>query len=263
VDVHGSVHALYVFRGAAELLGGLLLTVRRTALLGALVSFGVLANIVMLNFCYDVPVKLYSAHLLLMAFFLIVPDVRRLVDVFVLNRRTEPVPVRPFFRRAWLRHGTAVLRTLIVLAYVGYLLNDAAEVNRTFTKRDPKSPLRGIWSVDEFVVDGQARPPLVTDTDRWRRVVFDVPITMAVQLMSDSRVRYNLVQGQGVLKLGKRDDPKWKTQLAWRQPKPDLLEIEGPLDGHKVLVKLHREKVPKFLLTTRGFHWINERPFNR
>lgn len=252
-----------VFGGAMEMLGGLLLTVRRTALLGALVSFGVLANVVMLNFCYDVPVKLYSAHLLLMAVFLIVPDARRLIDVFVRNRRVEPVPMQPLFRRAWLRHGTVVLRTLLVLAYTGYLLNFSAENAGAFYKRDPKWPLRGVWSVDEYVVDGQARPPLVTDADRWRRVVFDLPTTMAVQLMSDSRVRYNLKQENAVLALARRDDPKWKTALAWRKPKPDLLEIEGPMDGHKVLVKLHREEVPKFLLTTRGFHWINERPFNR
>jgi hypothetical protein len=94
-------------------------------------------------------------------------------------------------------------------------------------------------------------------------VVFDLPTTMAVQLMSDSRVRYNLQQKDAVLALARRDDPKWKTALTWRKPKPDLLEIEGPMDGHKVLVKLHREETPKFLLTTRGFHWINERPFNR
>lgn len=253
-----------VFGGAAELLGGLLLTVRRTALLGALVSFGVLANIVMLNFCYDVPVKLYSSHLLLMAVFLIVPDLRRLIDVFVRNRRAEPVPMPSLFRRAWLRHGTVVLGTLLVLAYTGYNLSFSYQNSQTYAKRDPKWPLHGVWSVDEYVVDGQARPPLTTDRDRWRRVVFDIPTTMAVQLMSDSRLRYNILgQSPGVLNLGKRDDLKWKTKVAWRKANPDRLEIEGPIDGHKILVKLHREPVPKFLLTTRGFHWINERPFNR
>jgi hypothetical protein len=253
-----------VFGGAMEMLGGLLLTVRRTALLGALVSFGVLLNIVMLNFCYDVPVKLYSSHLLLMAAFLIAPDVRRLVDVFVLNRRAAPVPMQPVFRRAWLHHGTVVLRTLLVLAFATFMVKSSADNVRTYFTSNPKWPLRGVWSVDEFLVDGQARPPLVTDTGRWRRVVFDLPSTMAVQLMSDSRLRYNiLTQERGVLHLGKRDDLKWKTEVAWRKPSPDRLEIEGPIDGHKLFVKLHREPVPKFLLMTRGFHWINERPFNR
>ena len=259
----GSSTAYNVFAGAAEMIGGLLLTVRRTTLLGALVSLGVMSNIVMLNFCYDVPVKLYSLHLLAMAVFLIVPDLRRLVDVFVLGRRVEPVEIRPLFRRLWLRRGVLVLRTLLVLAYTAYLLNDTLEVNRTFSQQESKAPLHGIFNVDEMVIDGQARPPLVTDRERWRRVIFHYPGTMAVQLMSDSRVRYVLDFDEGVLKLGKRDDAQWKTTFSYTQPKPGLLTLEGTLDGRKIRAKLHWEKPPKFLLTTRGFHWINERPFYR
>src|SRR5262249_24545008 len=62
------------FAGASEVLGGVLLLWRRTTTLGAMVSAAVLFHIVMLNFCYDVPVKLYSAHLFLMAVLLLLPD---------------------------------------------------------------------------------------------------------------------------------------------------------------------------------------------
>ena len=259
----GSSTAYNVFAGAGEMIGGLLLTLRRTTLLGALVSLGVLSNIVALNFFYDVPVKLYSLHLLAMAVFLMVPDLRRLIDMFVLGRRVEPIEIRPLFRRLWLRRGALALRTLLVLACTAYLLNDTYEVNRTISQQESKAPLHGIFHVDEMVIDGQARPPLVTDRERWRRVIFHYPGTMAVQLMSDSRVRYVLNFDKGVLKLGKRDDAKWKTTFSYAQPKPGLLTLEGTLDGRKILARLHQEKPPKFLLTTRGFHWINERPFNR
>src|SRR5262249_30445006 len=70
----GASDAYNVFTGAGEMLGGLLLTTRRTTLLGALVCIGVVGHIVALNFCYDVPVKLFSAHLLLMSVFLTLPD---------------------------------------------------------------------------------------------------------------------------------------------------------------------------------------------
>jgi hypothetical protein len=86
-----------IFTGAAEMLGGLLLAARRTTLLGALVCIGVLSNVVMLNFSYDVPVKLYSSHLLLMAVFLAAPDLRRLASLFVWNRRVPPAEQRPLF----------------------------------------------------------------------------------------------------------------------------------------------------------------------
>jgi hypothetical protein len=122
-----------------------------------------------------------------MAVFLILPDVRRLIDMLVLGRRVEPIEIRPLFRRPWLRRGTLVLRTLLVLAFTAYMLNFSHQIGQR-----PKSPLYGIWNVDEFEIDGQVRPPLVTDRERWRRVIFHYPSTMAVQLMSDSRVRYSL-----------------------------------------------------------------------
>ncbi len=84
----GGSTAYTIFSGVMEVLGGALMVVRRTATLGALVSCTVLTNIVLLNFCYDIPVKLYSSNLLLMAIFLAAADARRLLNVFVLNRPT-------------------------------------------------------------------------------------------------------------------------------------------------------------------------------
>jgi hypothetical protein len=73
-------------------------------------SVGVLSNVVALNFSYDVPVKLFSSHLLGMALFLLIPDARRLVNVFFLNRPTQPVPLKPLFGKTLLNRGALVLQ---------------------------------------------------------------------------------------------------------------------------------------------------------
>ncbi len=87
----GASRVYTFFGGLGELLGGVLLLWRRTTTLGAIVVMGVMTNVVMLNFAYDVPVKQYSAHLVVMAMFLLLPEARRLANVVVLNR---PVGVR-------------------------------------------------------------------------------------------------------------------------------------------------------------------------
>ena len=38
--------------------------------------------------------------------------------------------------------------------------------------------------------------------------------------------------------------------------------MDGQLSEQKVHMRLHRTD-SKYLLNTRGFHWINEFPFNR
>ena len=94
-------------------------------------------------------------------------------------------------------------------------------------------------------------------------MIFDRPGTLAVQRMSDARERYVLSLDPGRMTLGKRDDAEWKSTLSYAQPEPGLLALSGTLDGRTIRARLHREKPPRFLLTTRGFHWINERPLNR
>jgi len=262
----GASVAYNVFAGLSELIGGLLLTVRRTTLLGALVCVGVMSNVVMLNLSYDVPVKMYSAHLLLMAVFLAAHDVRRLANVLVLNRPAEPAEVRPLFRRKWLTRTAAAFAAVFILYMTGTMLYGSYKDFVAYgSKAASGLPLHGMWNVEEIVVDGKVRPPLVTDETRWRRMFFNTPGRLAIQLMSDSRERYNLQldETKRTLVLSKRTDPNWKTTLVYKRLQPDVLFVAGPFDGHEVRARLRRTEPPELLLVTRGFHWINERPFNR
>ena len=136
----GASTAYIIFAGTMEVLGGLLLLFRRTALLGALVTIGVVTNIVALNFSYDVPVKLYSLHLLATAVFLAAPDLRKLLDIFVLR------PTEPLFHTRALRVAVVALSMLTIVPSV-YL---AATESMAFVRKGKaaRSPLRGIWNVD-------------------------------------------------------------------------------------------------------------------
>jgi hypothetical protein len=152
-----------------------------------------------------------------------------------------------------------------VASFLGMALYGAHESRKMYGDLMPRSPLYGIWNVEEFEVDGTIRPPLVTDAQRWRRVVFDYPKTIAGQLMSDTRRRYtvNLDEDAKTLALTKRDDPAWKSSFSYTEPEPGLLALEGTLDGRKIKAKVRRADTSDFLLISRGFHWINEYPFNR
>jgi hypothetical protein len=262
----GASAAYSIFTGAAEMLGGLLLVTRRTTLLGALVCIGVMSNVVMLNFAYDVPVKLYSAHLLFLAFFLAAPDLRRLADALVLNRPAEPSAIGPLFRRKWLDRGAVALRTVLIGLFIWQGLKGASQNSALYTQEArAKTPLRGIWSVDELTIDGQVRPPLVTDEQRWQKVVFDNPGQMGIFHMNDFRDRYNVEvdTAKKAFVMTERFNPDRKTTVAYHQPAPDRLTLQGTFDGKKIRALMHRTEPPKFLLLTRGFHWVNEVPYNR
>jgi hypothetical protein len=265
----GASPAYESFTGAGELLGGLLLTMRRTTLMGALISAGVMAHVVAINFCYDVPVKLFSLHLLVMALWLAVPDLRWLVDVFVLRRPSVPAPIEPRFRWRWLEWTLVGLRTLFVGAFVYLQITSAISGRRNFAIQKERGPLYGVWNVEQFTADGSERPALVTEADRWRRFIVDYPGTAGVQLTNASRIRYRIQinPAAGTITFRKPDFSDWKAELSYSQPDADHLVIEGHLDGRSLVIKMHKENLDEFLsqfrLMTRGFHWINEFPFNR
>jgi hypothetical protein len=260
----GSSHSYNIFTGLGEMMGGLLLTARRTLLLGALVSIAVLSNIVMLNFSYDVPVKLYSLHLLAMAVFLCLPELRRLANFLVLNRPVEPVALHPLFKRKWLDRGALAVRTLFVVWFAYLSLNQGWAGRTTYGDLAPRAPLYGVWNVETFEADGQVLPPLITEPFRWRRVIFDRPVRMAIQAMSDSRRRFLFKQApkSNVLTLTKVEDPKWTSTLSYTQTAAGLVAMEGTFDGRKIRATLRRANTSDFLLLSRGFHWINEYPLN-
>jgi len=44
---------------------------------------------------------------------------------------------------------------------------------------------------------------------------------------------------------------------------PDQLTLDGEMDSHKIHMQLQLVDLSTFLLINRGFHWIQEYPFNR
>ncbi len=268
-DFMGASTAYTMFTGMVEMLGGFLLAFRRTTLLGALVSIGAMANVLMLNLCYDVPVKLFSAHLLLMAAFLALPGLDRLADLFLLNRRVERMEERSLFadpRRNRVAHLTTV--GLLVL-FAGWSLYGSWQGSRQYGDLRPRPPLYGIWTAEEMVSDRVARPALLTDGTRWRYVIFDYPGMMSIRLMDASAdksrqfFKLALDEKKGTMTLTKYKEPKWRAVFAYRKSAAGALEMEGTLDGQKIRARLRRMDESKFQLVSRGFHWVNEYPYNR
>jgi hypothetical protein len=112
----GSSTLYRISAGAAEVLAGLLLMFRWTGTLGALLTAAVMANVAVLNFSYDVPVKLYSTHLCAAAVFLLIPDLHAMFRFFLQRREaTLSRPWLPLSENPTLRRATKILHAVVVL----------------------------------------------------------------------------------------------------------------------------------------------------
>lgn len=261
----GASPAYEIFAGSAEMLGGLLLIFPRTTTLGALVCLADATQVFMLNMTYDVPVKLLSFHLILISLFLLSFDFHRLANFFFFDRPAMSSSERPLFRSRRANRIALAVQILFGFWLVGATLYGSISDYNVDGPSRPKSPLYGIWNVQNLTVDGQARAPLLTDTLRWRRLVFDSPRYATAQNMDDSFHNYSVKidTKSKTLELSSFTDQTWKADFSFVEPQPDQLVLDGTMDGkktHAQLELLDRSKLP---LVSSGFHFISEHPFNR
>lgn len=253
--------------GLAELLAAVLLFIPQTVVLGGVVSLIDSIQIFLLNMTYDVPVKLFSFHLILLSLVILAPDIRRLLNVMVFNRTAEPSTQPPLGRRPGVVKFAVAVQILLggYFFYQAYAANNMAYYTRGFGA--PRPPLYGIWVIDKMTIDGVERAPLVTDYDRWRRVVIQNAAAMNFWRMDDTTfahaAQYDIPKRVITLTEGMGDQRKTIGTFLFERPAPDRLIFDGHLNGRKIRMETHLFPREDFLLVKRGFNLIQEAPFNR
>ena len=117
-------------------------------------------------------------------------------------------------------------------------------------------------------MDGVLHPAMLTDTERWNRVIFDNADLLTIQPMDGSLHQYGLridPQLRG-FSFTKPDSTAVEGAFTLSQPQWDRITIQGRFDGRQVSANLHRVDLSdpsQFLLINRGFHWVNDSMHNR
>ncbi len=211
----GSSPAYTAASGIVECTGGVLLLWRRTASLGAVVTIVAMTNIALINFCFDVPVKLYSSHLLLMAMVVLWYDAARLWAVLVAHRAVAAEPLYG--------PGAIVARRpfrIAKVAAVGWLLwaSGAPTYERWQKQAEPRGPLAGTYEVVEFARGGAVVPPLRTDDSCWRHASFQYGGLSLHMMDGRTRAYYRaeIDEANGTV-----------TLRPWRRPDDKSPEPEG------------------------------------
>jgi len=289
----GASPAYTAFAGGAEMLGGLLLLSRRTTTLGALILIAALSNVVMIDLSYDVSVKLWSMHLLLLASVLVLPDLGRLANMLVLNRPVERVAYPPLIARPLLARFTYGAAMAGVVFTMFARVTDSIKGHRAMMF-GPRNALYGIYNVESFARNGTMLPPLLTDSTRWRQLVIERSGMASVRLMNDvirdfatraDTARRTLVLVANpdtsfttagwwpmAFKTGPvedtvdeavKADSTARQSLRYSRPTGDRLTLGGSWGKDSIDVQLRRVDESRFMLVSRGFHWIQPRAFFR
>ena len=261
----GAAPAYETFAGCVELLGGVLLIFPRTITLGALVCLADMTLVFMLNMTYDVPVKLLSFHLIVMSLLLLSPDFHRLANFFFLQRAADPLPRALLFKNRRAQRIASAVIAFLWLWMIGNNLYGVWDSWHQYGPARPKPALYGIWNIETCSIDGKPQPLLVTDNHGWRRLIFEFPKYAHIEYMDASGKGYAAAidEKATTLLLTDGSDKNWKASFTYARPAPDRLSLDGSIAGKKASLQLRRMDETKLQLITRGFHWIQDYPYNR
>jgi hypothetical protein len=83
--------------------------------------------------------------------------------------------------------------------------------------------------------------------------------------MNDLFTRYAAVVDTvgRTLTLTATDPARLKSTLSYERPTRERLVLAGALNGQQVRMELAYRDPDSYLVRSRGFHWVQEVPFNR
>jgi uncharacterized membrane protein YphA (DoxX/SURF4 family) len=256
------------FTGAVEVVGGALLFFPQLTALGALVVIVAMTNVFLLNVFYDVAVKVFSFHLLLMAGFLLLPDVPRLAAVLLFNREAAPVERPKLF--PWDRRLRLALTVPLIfgIAVIGWTVSAERSIDMAAGQAKPNAvPFFGIWDVVEFTVADTPHPPLTTDEVRWQKIIFDDRGYVSIQRM-DGTLIWAFIKIDQTAKaitfdhtgkphpdLRKLFGDAWKANFTFNESSPELLILTGTYNEQPATVTLQKDHT-RYFLSPHERHWV-------
>lgn len=242
----GSSRAYTIFTGFCEIIPGFLLLFRKTKLIGALMAIAVMLNIVLLNFCYDIPVKLFSATLLLLAIIIAFPNIKNLVRFLTgdasakLKKSSEII-----LPKQWMRVFRLVLKVIIVVGI------PAISLVQVFMY-----PLG-----EETAITGLYTNLHKTDnTFKWNSLTINEKFKRAAIKTDEKKEMYAVkVSDKNTLILTSYADSTKVLTLHLSNVDKDVVTIKTDSLSGEFTKKVKSD----YLLLNRGFHWVNEYPFNK
>ncbi|MDQ3534185.1 MAG: DoxX family protein [Bacteroidota bacterium] len=251
-----------MFTGALEVIGGLLLLSKRTATLGALTVFGVMINVMMLNFFYDVPVKIFSSHIVFMSVYLIFLDKDRLLRFFVLNQSIEPHKSKELLPLKYLKVKNISKWALITgfLIFSNYQMHN---MKSDFERSIAGTLFYGRSNIESFRLSSK-EGVIDSTAEKWHTFYQSWPGYANVKTSNGTKM--DLIFEVDTLK--KQVKYKHVGRDSFSNLKYELLDsgryhLYGTLLQDSVDMVFNLNVSEEYPLINRGFHWVNEYPFSR
>lgn len=255
----GASRAYTFVSGLLEFTGGVLLLFRKTKTIGALFSMAVMLNVALLNYMYDVPVKIFSTHIVLLCVFILTFDLKLLYNFFI-RHRTEKLDYNKLRApKQWMQVSLRVIKVLFIIIM---LWNNSSYLQATLNKKPV--PMEGFYAVNTFVLNHDTLPVISNkkDTVGWSKMFVQYPGSVSIKMNSDTTLWKKIMIDtvKQTFTISNYDSTQYA--LLHYTMRNDTVTFNGIIKSDSTTIISVRKQKKDYSLTGRGFHWINEYPPN-
>jgi hypothetical protein len=262
----GASTSYQIFSGVIETLAGAFLTYRRTITLGALLSTAVFGNVVALNFAYDIPVKIMSAHFLILSIYLLRFEWRRVLDFFLNKPTTPTTSYNVSFETKWAKYGRITAKVSFIFVSVVLVLDLSINTYKSQHLVIDTMPIeQGVYDVKYFSLNGDS---VLADRDsiRWHDMVLygvtgsvKTADTIFVQRYKRGYFSFDIDAGTHAFNIRRNYGSVNKiATLHFEIPDAQTLKLSGMLGSDSLVVILKKSNRKFALSEPEKFHWLQE-----
>ncbi|NNT72970.1 hypothetical protein HKT18_12140 [Flavobacterium sp. IMCC34852] len=257
-----------IFSGVMEIMVAILLLYRRTITMGLLLGFGVFLNVFILNLCFDIPVKIFSMHLVIYCLYLIISDANHFVNFFWRNIPSGKLNSYYFSTtNKYFKIFRIVVKTLIILVFGVFSTYQSWEYKQEFSKSKIQKPIEpGVYYTTSFKKNNVEIPISLSDDKLWKDFIFQDDSRGSI-LTSDTLFRqaynrgyfsYQVKPKENKLIFTKlRNDKEILFESQYKVINPKSIQISTKIKNDSLVFTLEKSN-RNFQLMEKQFHWISE-----
>ena len=255
-----------IFSGVMEVLPALLMLYRQTLNLGIFIAFAVFLNVMMLNLCYDVPVKIFSIQMTFSCFYLLANNLNHFFNFFILNKPTVlDTSYHYKYASKTMRWGRIIFKTIFIIFA---LIIPIYETWSGFSSEQKESkPIKsGVYEVKTFAVNNDSTAKTMPDSLKWKDMIFEKDTYGSINTKDTLfRERYNRAYFsyevdtiKNVMNFKKRQsDSTFLFSMRYEIPDSNTVKFWTKIRKDSVYIVLKKSK-RYFQLAERQFHWLSE-----
>ncbi|HLC82792.1 MAG TPA: DoxX family protein [Bacteroidia bacterium] len=247
-----------IFLGIIEVLSGFLLLFRRTTALGALLVLLIMINVAVINFSYDVPVKLFALHMVAYAILLLYPFFNSIFQFFILKRETKLTEHKEIVFPKFIQSYRKIIKVVVIVSFTLLFMNFSWENMKVHGDSAPKPALYGIYK--------NVGPDLKRNQNA-KSTYFSLGIEEIIFDKKNTLVKF----GRKNFYFDTKTDTVKNTILfTSNSDTTKKIELKYALDNNiltlsendSTKVSFEKIDVNSFPLLNRGFRWVVEYPEN-